>query len=125
MSKNKKTNQEDKIKVFNSYKDACEADGVSGILAYKSIDDYRYKTGLEMAIYAIFDNLSGYQCRDLMETLIKNNATKYVPDHIMYLLFKNTNIAKNRKGNTAYTDAYKPGKDTIQAYYTNKRTTGV
>ena len=118
MSKNKKTNQEDKIKVFNSYKDACKADGVSD-------DDYRYNFGLEMAIYAIFDNLSGYQCRDLMETLIKNNATNYVPDHIMYLLFKNTNIAKNRKGNTAYTDAYKPGKDTIQAYYTNKRTTGV
>ena len=82
------------VKVYDSYELACEADD------FESCSNYRF--GLDMGIYAIFDNLSGYQCRDLIKTLIENNMGEHVPYHIIHRLIKESEIALGRKDITAY-----------------------
>tara|TARA_R100000664_G_C2702048_1_gene102020 strand:+ start:449 stop:748 length:300 start_codon:yes stop_codon:yes gene_type:complete len=82
------------IKVYDSYELACKADD------FKTSDEY--KLGLDSGIYAIFDNLSGYQCRDLVKTLIENNMGEHVPYHIIYRLAKESKVALDRKDITAY-----------------------
>ena len=85
---------DNELKVYNSYESALDAD------KFEASSDYN--RGVEMAIGAIFDNLSGYQCRDLMTTLTKNGMGEHVPYHIIYKLVKNFKMAINRKDQTAY-----------------------
>ena len=68
------------LRVYESYEASLEAD--------KFEPSSEYKLGLEMAIWAIFDNLSGYQCRDLMVTLIKlllSLQSQIITLHILFL----------------------------------------
>lgn len=82
------------VKVYDSYESACKEDN------FKPNSDYKF--GLDSGIYAIFDNLSGYQCRDLIKTLIENNMGKHVPYHIIHRLVKESEVALGRKDRTAY-----------------------
>ena len=80
--------------MYDYYELACKADD------FKTREEY--KLGLDSGIYAIFDNLSGYQCRDLVKTLIENNMGEHVPYHIIYRLAKESKVALSRKDITAY-----------------------
>jgi hypothetical protein len=91
------------VKVYDSYESACKEDN------FKPNSDYNL--GLGIGICAIFDNLSGYQCRDLMKTLIENNIGENVPYHIIHRLVKESEIALGRKDTTAYLNKVKEGNN--------------
>ena len=87
---------EDKqIKVYNSYKLALEEDGFE--------TDKSYDLGLVCGMSAIFDNLSGDQCYQLINDLVKNDIEKHVPHHIIYEIMQNFKHSVSRgKDYTAY-----------------------
>ena len=68
--------EEKQIRVAKSYEIALKEDGLD-------IDD-SYDFGLNAGLNAIFDNLSGYQCANLMKKLVENDLGKHVPEHITY-----------------------------------------
>ena len=98
--------ENDQLRVYESYEASLEAD--------KFEPSSAYKLGLEMAIWAIFDNLSGYQCRDLMVALIKNNMGQNVPYHIIYKLVEESKLALGRKDQTAYLNRVKENSNERQ-----------
>ena len=87
---------EDKqLKVYNSYKLALEEDGFA--------TDKSYDLGLTCGMSAIFDNLSGDQCYQLINDLVKNDIEKHVPHHIIYEIMQNFKHSVRRdKDYTAY-----------------------
>ena len=69
------------------------------------------KFGIDSALYAIFDNLTGYQSFQLLSGLIENNIKENIPHHIFKKIMKYSNQAQNRGEHTAYGEVSSEGLD--------------
>lgn len=77
----------------------------------KEIWSAEEKFGIDSALYAIFDNLTGYQSFQLLTGLIENNIKENIPNHIFKKIMEYSNQAQNRGEHTAYGEVSSKGLD--------------